>query len=96
MSEGDIRRLQELLGDINYLKPLEENLQAFEELRPIFGQPKRELESVFTDFANKKNHMSEDSYNSTMTVINKAISTGTGNPYTSSVGSDGSITIDLR
>ena len=96
VSEGDIRRLQELLGDINYLKPLEENLQAFEELRTIFGQPKRELESVFTDFANKKNHMSEDSHNSTMAVINKAISTGTGNTYTSSVGSDGSITIDLR
>jgi len=95
VSEGDIKRLQELLGDINYLKPLEENLQAFEELRTIFGQPKRELESVFTDFANRKNHMSEDSYNSTMTVINRAISTGTDDLYSSSF-KDGTFTIDLR
>ena len=95
VSEGDITRLQELLGKISYLKPLEENLQAFDELRTIFGQPKRELESVFTDFANRKNHMSDDSYNSTMNIINRAISTGTDDLYSSSF-KDGTFTIDLR
>ena len=96
VSEGDIKRLEDLLGKISYLKPLEENLKNFEELRVIFGQPKRELESVFSDFGQRRNHMNEESYNNTMAVINKAISTGTNNLYTSSVGSDGSITIDLR
>ena len=96
VSEGDIRRLEDLLGKISYLKPLEENLKNFEELRVIFGQPKRELESVFSDFGQRRNHMNEESYNNTMAVINKAISIGTNNLYTSTVGSDGSITIDLR
>ena len=40
--------------------------------------------------------MSEDSYNSTMAVINKAISTGTDGLANFGVESDGSITIDLR
>jgi hypothetical protein len=95
ISEGDITRLKELLGDINVLKPLAENLQAFEELRTIFSQPKRELESVFKDFGQRKNHMSQESYNNTMTVINKAISTGTDDLYSSSI-KDGVFTIDLR
>ena len=96
VSEGDIKRLNKLLGEINPFQPLEENLQRFQELRTIFAQPKKELESVFTDFASRKNHMSEDSYNSTMAVINKAISTGTDGLANFGVESDGSITIDLR
>jgi len=96
VSEGDIKRLNKLLGEINPFQPLEENLQRFQELRTIFAQPKKELESVFTDFANRKNHMNDDSYNNTMAVINKAISTGTDGLASFGVESDGSITIDLR
>ncbi len=96
VSEGDIKRLNKLLGEINPFQPLEENLQRFQELRTIFAQPKKELESVFTDFANRKNHMNDDSYNNTMAVINRAISTGTDGLASFGVESDGSITIDLR
>ena len=95
VSEGDIKRLNKLLGEISPFQPLEENLQRFQELRTIFAQPKRELESVFTDFGQRKNHMSDDSYNSTMTIINRAISTGTDDLYSSSF-KDGVFTIDLR
>jgi hypothetical protein len=95
ISEGDIKRLQELLGKISPLKPLEENLENFAQLRVIFDAPQRTLEGIFNEFGQRKNHMSDESYNDTLKVINEAITFGTEGVYGATVGSDGSINIDL-
>ena len=95
ISEGDIRRLQELLGKISPLKPLEENLENFAQLRVIFDAPQRTLEGIFSEFGQRKNHMNDQSYNDTMKVINDAITIGTQGKYGATVGSDGTINIDL-
>tara|TARA_A100000172_G_scaffold81006_1_gene72369 strand:+ start:366 stop:2324 length:1959 start_codon:yes stop_codon:yes gene_type:complete len=95
ISEGDIIRLQELLGKISPFKPLEENLENFAQLRVIFDAPQRTLEGVFSEFGQRKNHMSDQSYNDTMKVINQAITIGTSGKYGATVGSDGTINIDL-
>lgn len=95
ISEGDILRLQELLGKISPFKPLEENLENFAQLRVIFDAPQRTLEGIFSEFGQRKNHMSDQSYNDTMKVINDAITIGTSGKYGATVGSDGTINIDL-
>tara|TARA_R100000988_G_scaffold92835_1_gene56982 strand:+ start:337 stop:2073 length:1737 start_codon:yes stop_codon:yes gene_type:complete len=95
ISEGDIKRLEELLGKISPLKPLQENLENFAQLRVIFDAPQRTLEGVFSEFGQRKNHMSDQSYNDTMKVINDAITIGTQGKYGATVGSDGTINIDL-
>lgn len=95
ISEGDIKRLEELLGKISPLKPLEENLENFAQLRVIFDAPQRTLEGIFSEFGQRKNHMSDQSYNDTMKVINDAITIGTQGKYGATVGSDGTINIDL-
>lgn len=95
ISEGDIRRLEELLGKISPFKPLEENLENFAQLRVIFDAPQRTLEGIFSEFGQRKNHMSDQSYNDTMKVINQAITIGTSGKYGATVSSDGTINIDL-
>ena len=95
ISEGDIKRLEELLGKISPLKPLEENLENFAQLRVIFDAPQRTLEGIFSEFGQRKNHMSDESYNDTLRVINEAITIGTSGKYGATVGSDGTINIDL-
>ena len=95
ISEGDIKRLQELLGKISPLKPLAENLENFAQLEVIFDAPQRTLEGIFNEFGQRKNHMSDQSYNDTLKVINDAITFGTQGKYGATVGDDGSINIDL-
>ena len=95
ISEGDIKRLQELLGKISPLKPLAENLENFAQLEVIFDAPQRTLEGIFNEFGQRKNHMSDESYNDTLKVINDAITFGTQGKYGATVGDDGSINIDL-
>ena len=95
VSEGDIKRLKELIAEIKVGTPLSTNLARLEELRGIFNQPQRTLESTFADLANRDNHRNEESYLKTLEVLQKAISTGTSDLYNLNVGDDGTINIDL-
>ena len=96
MSEGDIQRLKQLIGEIKVGQPLAENLNRLDQLSQIFAAPQRTLESQFKSFARRENYRNEEEYLKTMDIIQKAISTGTDNAYDFNIGSDGSITIDLR
>jgi hypothetical protein len=95
VSEGDIKRLKKLIGEIEVGQPLSENLNRLKQLDTIFDAPKRALESQFNSFSKRENYRNDDEYNKTMAIINKAISTGTDDLYSSSF-KDGVFTIDLR
>ncbi len=95
VSEGDIQRLKQLIGEIKVGQPLSANLNRLKQLDTIFDAPKRALESQFNSFSKRENYRNDDEYNKTMAIINKAISTGTDDLYSSSF-KDGVFTIDLR
>jgi hypothetical protein len=99
VSEGDIRRLEALVGKINYLNPLADNLNRLEELRDIFGSPKRAIENQFKSFSDRSMYRNDEEYNNTIAILDKAIRSGTGqgggNEYGFSVDNDGTINIDL-
>ena len=95
VSEGDIKRLKQLIGEIKVGQPLAENLNRLDQLSQIFAAPQRAIESQFNAFSKRENYRNDDEYNKTMAIIQKAISTGTENLYNFSVGQDGTINIDL-
>ena len=95
VSEGDIKRLEALMAKIDLTQPLSSNINRLEELRTIFDAPKRALESQFNSFSKRENVRNDEEYNKTMAIINKAISTGTDDLYSSNFV-DGVFTIDLR
>jgi len=95
VSEGDIKRLKQLIGEIKVGQPLAENLNRLDQLSQIFAAPQRAIESQFNAFSKRENYRNDDEYNKTMAIIQKAISTGTENLYNFSVGGDGTINIDL-
>ena len=95
VSEGDIERLKQLIGEIKVGQPIAANLNRLKELDTIFDAPKRAIESQFNSFSRRENYRNDDEYNKTMSIINKAISTGTEGDYFSSF-KDGVFTIDLR
>ena len=95
VSEGDIRRLELLVSKIKLGQPIDQNINRLEELRTIFDAPQRTLEGQFNSFSKRENFRNDEEYNKTMAIINKAISTGTDDTYSSSI-KDGVFTIDLR
>ena len=95
VSEGDIVRLEELVSKIKLGQPIDQNINRLEELRKIFDAPQRTLEGQFNSFSKRENFRNDEEYNKTMAIINKAISTGTDNTYSSSI-KNGVFTIDLR
>ena len=95
VSEGDIKRLKKLIGEIDLTQPLSQNINRLEELRTIFDAPQRALEGQFNSFSKRENFRNDEEYNKTMAIINKAISTGTDDIYSSNFV-DGVFTIDLR
>ena len=95
VSEGDIQRLKQLIGEIKVGQPLSANLNRLKQLDTIFDAPKRALESQFNSFSKRENFRNDEEYNKTIAIINKAISTGTNDLYSSNFV-DGVFTIDLR
>jgi len=95
VSEGDIKRLKQLIGEIKVGQPLAENLNRLDQLSQIFAAPQRAIESQFNAFSKRENFRNDDEYNKTMAIIQKAIRTGTDNLYNFNVGEDGTINIDL-
>ena len=95
VSEGDIERLRKLIGEIKVGQPIAENLNRLKQLDIIFDAPKRSIESQFNSFSKRENFRNDEEYNKTMAIINKAISTGTDDIYSSNFV-DGVFTIDLR
>jgi len=95
VSEGDIIRLKELIGEIKVGQPIAANISRLKELETIFDAPQRAIESQFNSFGRRENYRNDGEYNKTMSIINKAISTGTDDLYSSSI-KDGVFTIDLR
>ena len=95
VSEGDIVRLEELVSKIKLGQPIDQNINRLEELRKIFDAPQRTLEGQFNSFSKRENFRNDEEYNKTMAIINKAISTGTDDIYSSSI-KNGVFTIDLR
>jgi len=95
VSEGDIRRLELLVSKIKLGQPIDQNINRLEELRTIFDAPQRTLEGQFNSFSKRENFRNDEEYNKTMAIINKAISTGTDDLYSSNFV-DGVFTIDLR
>jgi len=77
------------------LYALDNNINRLEELRTIFDAPQRTLEGQFNSFSKRENFRNDEEYNKTMAIINKAISTGTDDLYSSNFV-DGVFTIDLR
>ena len=95
VSEGDIERLKQLIGEIKVGQPIAENLNRLDQLSQIFDAPQRTLEGQFNSFSKRENFRNDEEYNKTMAIINKAISTGTDDIYSSSI-KNGVFTIDLR
>ena len=95
VSEGDIERLKKLIGEIKVGQPIAENLNRLDQLSQIFDAPQRTLEGQFNSFSKRENFRNDEEYNKTMAIINKAISTGTDDIYSSSI-KNGVFTIDLR
>jgi len=95
VSEGDIKRLKQLIGEIKVGQPLAENLNRLDQLSQIFAAPQRAIESQFNAFSKRENYRNDDEYNKTMAILNKAIRTGTENTYNLNVSEDGVINIDL-
>ena len=99
VSEGDIKRLKQLIGEIKVGQPLAENLNRLDQLSQIFAAPQRAIESQFAAFAKRENYRNDDEYNKTMAILDKAIRTGTGQgggvQYGFNVSDDGTINIDL-
>jgi molybdopterin converting factor small subunit len=95
VSEGDIERLKQLIGEIKVGQPIAANLNRLDQLSQIFAAPQRAIESQFKSFGRRENYRNEEEYLKTMNIINKAISTGTEGDYFSSF-KDGVFTIDLR
>ena len=95
VSEGDIERLKQLIGEIKVGQPIAANISRLKELDTIFDAPKRAIESQFNSFSRRENYRNDEEYNKTMAILNKAISTGTDDLYSSSI-KDGVFTIDLR
>ena len=94
-SEGDIKRLQQLIGEIKIGQPLSENLNRLDQLSQIFAAPQRAIESQFNAFSKRENYRNDDEYNKTMAILQKAIRTGTDDLFNLNVGEDGTINIDL-
>lgn len=99
VSEGDIKRLKQLIGEIKVGQPLAENLNRLDQLSQIFAAPQRAIESQFAAFSKRENYRNDDEYNKTMAILDKAIRTGTGQgggvQYGLTVSDDGTINIDL-
>jgi len=95
VSEGDIKRLQQLIGEIKIGQPLSENLNRLDQLSQIFAAPQRAIESQFNAFSKRENYRNDDEYNKTMAILQKAIRTGTDDLFNLNVGEDGTINIDL-
>mgnify|MGYP003132360919 FL=1 len=95
VSEGDIKRLQQLIGEIKIGQPLSENLNRLDQLSQIFAAPQRAIESQLNAFSKRENYRNDDEYNKTMAILNKAIRTGTDGTYNLNVNEDGVINIDL-
>ena len=95
VSEGDIKRLQQLIGEIKVGQPLSENLNRLDQLSQIFAAPQRAIESQLNAFSKRENYRNDDEYNKTMAILNKAIRTGTDGTYNLNVNEDGVINIDL-
>ena len=99
VSEGDIKRLKQLIGEIKVGQPLAENLNRLDQLSQIFAAPQRAIESQFAAFSKRENYRNDDEYNKTMAILDKAIRTGTGQgggvQYGFNVSDDGTINIDL-
>ena len=95
VSEGDIKRLQQLIGEIKVGQPLSENLNRLDQLSQIFAAPQRAIESQLNAFSKRENYRNDDEYNKTMAILNKAIRTGTEGTYNLNVNEDGVINIDL-
>jgi hypothetical protein len=95
VSEGDIERLKQLIGEIKVGGPIAANISRLKELETIFDAPQRAIESQFNSFGRRENYRNEEEYLKTMNIINRAISTGTDDLYSSSIV-DGVFTVDLR
>ena len=95
VSEGDILRLKQLIGEIKVGQPLSENLNRLDQLSQIFAAPQRAIESQLNAFSKRENYRNDDEYNKTMAILNKAIRTGTEGTYNLNVNEDGVINIDL-
>ena len=97
ISEGDYQRLAQLVGQLNAFGNINENKARLKELREFFYTPKRQIESVLAELADRNNFMSDSEYNASVAAVNDVLNTTVGNlKVTQNIDDDGIITYDVR
>lgn len=97
ISEGDYQRLAQLVGQLNAFGNINENKARLKELREFFYTPKRQIESVLAELADRNNFMSDSEYNASVAAVNDVLNTTVGNlQVTQNIDDDGIITYDVR
>jgi hypothetical protein len=97
ISEGDYQRLAQLVGELNAFGNINANKARLKELREFFYTPKRQIESVLAELADRNNFMSDSEYNDSVAAVNDVLNTTVGNlQIAQNIDDDGIITYDVR
>ena len=69
ISEGDVQRIKDLLGEITALTNPQEKLMRLNELRKIFDSPRQQIASVMSQLADPDNYINEKEHAKALKVL---------------------------
>ena len=96
ISEGDVQRIKDLLGEISVLTVPKEKAMRLQELREIFKTPKKQVASVMSQLADRNNYINDNEHKRALAKLQDATSYQSANLGLKVTESDsGMLTFDL-
>jgi len=96
ISEGDVQRIKDLLGEISLLTNPKEKIMRLNELRIIFETPKKQVASIMSQLADKDNYINENEHKKALAKLQDGVSYQSANLGLTVTESDsGMLTFDL-
>lgn len=96
ISEGDVQRIKDLLGEITVLTVPKEKARRLQELREIFKTPKQQVASVMSQLADRNNYINDNEHKRALAKLQDATSYQSANLGLKVTESDsGMLTFDL-
>ena len=96
ISEGDVQRIKDLLGEISILTVPKEKAMRLQELREIFKTPKKQVASVMSQLADRNNYINDNEHKRALAKLQDATSYQSANLGLKVTESDsGMLTFDL-
>jgi len=72
ISTKDLEIVKELIGQVSFFTNPAAALERIRQVRDIFDTPKQQILTQLEQFSDPKKHLTDDSYNNTMKIINEA------------------------